>query len=87
MQRARGGQGDDYQEDSQNAEDQQYEDEYEADEPKQAEQQQERGKKKERQLDLSRLDQKSVKTMVMLMLFLLENNMTAAEFFKPVLFA
>jgi len=37
-------------------------------------------------LDLSRLDQKSVKIMVMLMLFLLENNLTTAEFFKDVVY-
>ena len=37
-------------------------------------------------LDLSRLDQKSVKIMVMLMLFLLENNLTTAEFFKDVIY-
>lgn len=37
-------------------------------------------------LDLSKLDQKSVKIMVMLMLFLLENNITAQEFFEPVLY-
>lgn len=32
-------------------------------------------------MDLSKLDQKSVKIMVMLMLYLLENNMTTAQFF------
>lgn len=39
---------------------------------------------KGKELDLSRLDEKSVKIMVMLMLFLLENNMTAQEFFDGV---
>ena len=33
--------------------------------------------KRGKELDLSKLDEKSVKIMVMLMLFLLENNMTA----------
>lgn len=37
-------------------------------------------------MDLGALDQKSVKIMVMLMLFLLENNMTTAEFFQPVIY-
>ena len=37
-------------------------------------------------MDLSRLDQKSVKIMVMLMLYLLENNITTAEFFKEVVY-
>lgn len=41
-------------------------------------------KKKKGLLDLSQLDQKSVKVMVMLMLFLLENEMTTAQFFEPV---
>lgn len=35
-------------------------------------------------MDLSKLDQKSVKIMVMLMLYLLENNMTTAQFFQSV---
>jgi len=35
---------------------------------------------------LSKLDQKSVKIMVMLMLFLLENNATTAEFFGEVVY-
>lgn len=38
-------------------------------------------KKNEKPLDLSKLDQKSVKMMVMLMLYLLEQNMSTAEFF------
>ena len=40
----------------------------------------------EKQLDLSALDEKSVKIMVMLMLFLIENNMTVVEFFEPGIF-
>ena len=36
-------------------------------------------------LDLGQLDEKSVKIMVMLMLFLLENEMTTVDFFAPVL--
>lgn len=48
--------------------------------------QQKKHSKSTQQLDLSRLDQKSVKVMVMLMLFLLENNMTTAEFFEPVIY-
>ena len=40
--------------------------------------------KGEKAIDLSRLDQKSVKIMVMLMLYLLENNMTTADFFESV---
>lgn len=44
------------------------------------------GKKGEKPLDLGQLDQKSVKVMVMLMLFLLENNMSAAEFFEPAIY-
>lgn len=35
-------------------------------------------------MDLTKLDEKSVKIMVMLMIFLLENNMTTQEFFKEV---
>lgn len=43
-------------------------------------------KKPEKPLDLGLLDQKSVKIMVMLMLFLLENNLTTAEFFEPAIY-
>ena len=32
------------------------------------------------------LDPKSVKIMVMLMLFMLENNMTTADFFQPAIY-
>lgn len=42
--------------------------------------------RQEKQLDLSALDEKSVKIMVMLMLFLIENNLTVAEFFEPGIF-
>lgn len=35
---------------------------------------------------MSALDEKSVKIMVMLMLFLIENNLTVAEFFEPGIF-
>ena len=44
------------------------------------------GPKKKGQLDLSRLDQKSVKIMVMLMLYLLNQDMTTQEFFQDVIF-
>ena len=43
-------------------------------------------KKNEKPLDLSKLDQKSVKMMVMLMLYLLEQNMSTAEFFQEVIY-
>lgn len=41
-------------------------------------------KSSEKALDLSKMDQKSVKIMVTLMLHLLENSMTTAEFFESV---
>ena len=44
-------------------------------------------KKPKHQLDLGRLDQKSVKIMVMLMLYLIENNQTTVEFFESAIFA
>lgn len=44
----------------------------------------EKKRKNDKTIDLSRLDQKSVKIMVMLMLYLLENNMTTADFFESV---
>lgn len=42
--------------------------------------------KPKNQLDLSRLDQKSVKLMVMLMLYLIENNQTTVDFFAEAIF-
>lgn len=50
------------------------------------EEQQPKKKKKNEPLDLSKLDQKSVKIMVMLMVNLLQLNMTAQEFFQDVVF-
>jgi len=35
---------------------------------------------------LGNLDNKSVKILVMLMLFLLENNINTAEFFEPAIY-
>jgi hypothetical protein len=37
-------------------------------------------------LDLSKLDEKSVKIMVMLMLYLLEQNMNCEDFFGEVIY-
>ena len=44
------------------------------------------GKKEKSPLDLSQLDQKSVKIMVMLMITLLNEEMTTQEFFEEVIF-
>ena len=43
-------------------------------------------KKKEKPMDFSKLDQKSIKIMVMLMLHLLGEDLTTQEFFKEVTF-
>jgi hypothetical protein len=43
-------------------------------------------KKKNQPLDLSKLDQKSVKIMVMLMVNLLQMNLTTQDFFQEVIF-
>ena len=43
-----------------------------------------RKKKADKPMDFSKLDQKSIKIMVMLMLHLLDANMTTAEFFEEV---
>ena len=43
-------------------------------------------KKKNQSLDLSKLDQKSVKIMVMLMVNLLQMNLTTQDFFQEVIF-
>ena len=43
-------------------------------------------KKKDKMLDLSKLDEKSVKIMVMLMLYLLEQNMNCEDFFGEVIY-
>ena len=57
---------------------------YIEEEPSPPVQQQPKKKGDKNTLDLSKLDQKSVKIMVMLMLYLLENNMTTAQFFQSV---
>ena len=44
------------------------------------------GKKKNQQLDLSKLDEKSVKIMVMLMVHILQSDMTTQDFFEEVVF-
>ena len=44
------------------------------------------GKKEKTPLDLSKLDQKSVKIMVMLMITLLNADMTTREFFDDIVF-
>ena len=47
---------------------------------------QQKGKSKANQLELSNLDEKSVKIMVMLMVYLIQNNMTTKDFFREVMF-
>ena len=45
-----------------------------------------KGGKKDKALDLSKLDEKSVKIMVMLMVNLLQESMTTEQFFQEVIF-
>lgn len=50
------------------------------------EQQQPKPKKKGKQLDLSKLDQKSLNIMLILMMTLMESNISEQEFFEDVIF-
>jgi len=54
--------------------------------PEQPSPQQQPGKKAKKLLDLTKLDEKSVKVMVMLMIHLVTENITTQQFFEEVIF-